>query len=270
MPGGRMHRVKLRALLVGLVALLLLSQGAAADAPRGGLARPAKKEIAMQLVSSAENSTLAWRRQYSYLEDIDDGRGWTAGIIGFTSATGDMLRLVRGYTDARPRNPLRRFLPALRRAVGTDSHRGLHRPFVRAWKKAARDPRFRRSQDRLRDRMYFDPAVRRAQRDGLGTLGQFVYYDAMVMHGPGRDAASFGGIRRAALAEAEPPSAGGDQVAYLDAFLDARVAVMEQEEAHADTSRVDTAQRVFLREGNLGLTPPLRWSVYGDRYVIRR
>jgi hypothetical protein len=29
-----------------------------------------KKEIAMKLVSSAENSTLAWRKQYRYIEDI--------------------------------------------------------------------------------------------------------------------------------------------------------------------------------------------------------
>jgi chitosanase len=32
---------------------------------------------------------------------------------------------------------------------------------------------------------------------------------------------------------------------------------------------VDTAQRVFLRQGNLDLNPPLTWSVYGDRFEIR-
>ena len=32
----------------------------------------------------------------------------------------------------------------------------------------------------------------RAKKDGVGTLGQFVYYDAMVMHGPGTDALAFG------------------------------------------------------------------------------
>lgn len=43
---------------------------------------------------------------------------------------------------------------------------------------------------------------------------------------------------------------------------------MEQEEAHSDTSRVDTAQRVFLNNGNLNLDPPLDWQVYGDSYHI--
>lgn len=40
------------------------------------------------------------------------------------------------------------------------------------------------------------------------------------MHGPGDDPASFGGIRAAAIAKARPPSQGGDEVAYLNAFLD--------------------------------------------------
>ena len=234
----------------------------------GGLDRPDRKEIAMELVSSAENSTLQWRRHYAYLEDIGDGRGYTGGIIGFCSGTGDMLVVVRRYTHAQPDNPLARFIPALARVNGSDSHRGLGRPFVRAWHRAAHDAAFRRAQDAERDRVYFDPAVRRAKRDGLRTLGQFVYYDAYVMHGPGSDAASFGGIRRAAMRVADTPAEGGSEVRYLNAFLDARTRVMKQEEAHADTSRIDTEQRRFLRERNLGLRPPLTWHVYGDRYHI--
>jgi len=71
-------------------------------------------------------------------------------------------------------------------------------------------------------------------------------------------------------AVARPPSKGGDQVRYLDAFLDVRVKAMKLEEAHSDTSRVDDAQRVFLRAGNLNLTPPLHLKVYGDPYTISR
>ena len=258
----------MRRLLLGLLAALLAAPPAY-SAPTG-LDRPGRKEIAMELVSSAENSTLQWRRQYTYLEDIGDGRGYTGGIIGFCSGTGDMLVVVRRYTRAQPDNPLARFLPALRRVDGTDSHRGLGRPFVRAWHRAAHDAAFRRAQDAERDRVYFDPAVRRAKKDGLRTLGQFVYYDAIVMHGPGRDPSSFGGIRRAAMRAARTPAQGGSEVRYLDAFLDARKRVMLQEEAHSDTSRIDTEQRRFLREGNLGLRPPLAWHVYGDRYHIGR
>lgn len=63
------------------------------------LAAKEKKEIAMRLVSSAENSSLDWKAQYQYIEDINDGRGYTAGIIGFCSGTGDMLELVQNYTQ---------------------------------------------------------------------------------------------------------------------------------------------------------------------------
>ncbi|MFD6423099.1 chitosanase [Streptomyces sp. NPDC060198] len=238
-------------------------------APAAGLDDPAKKEIAMQLVSSAENSSLEWRDQYKYIEDIGDGRGYTGGIVGFCSGTGDMLGVVQLYTERAPDNLLAPFLPALRAVDGTDSHEGLGSRFTAAWEEAARtDPVFRQVQDDERDRVYFDPAVKQAKADGLGTLGQFAYYDALVMHGEGDDSASFGAIRRRALASARPPSKGGDERVYLDAYLDARVWAMRQEEAHSDTSRVDTAQRVFLRNGNLGLNPPLDWKVYGDSYHI--
>lgn len=60
----------------------------------------------------------------------------------------------------------------------------------------------------------------------------------------------------------------GNETEWLHAFLDARVAAMRTEQAHLDTTRVGTAQRVFLQDGNLHLDPPLSWSVYGDDYEI--
>ena len=230
---------------------------------------PGKKDIAMQLVSSAENSSLDWKAQYGYIEDIGDGRGYTAGIIGFCSGTGDLLELVIAYTRDAPDNPLAAFVPALETVDGTDSHEGLGDGFTAAWTLAADDPAFRAAQDDERDRVYFDPAVAQAKADGLGALGQFAYYDAIVMHGPGDEDVSFGGIRDAAIARAATPAAGGDEIAYLNAFLDERERVMNLEEAHSDTTRVSTAQRVFLDNGNLALELPLEWQVYGDEYRIR-
>ncbi|NIY69688.1 chitosanase [Streptomyces malaysiensis] len=229
---------------------------------------PAKKEIAMKLVSSAENSSLDWRAQFEYIEDIGDGRGYTAGIIGFCSGTGDMLELVEYYTQQKPDNVLAKYLPALREVDGSDSHDGLDPNFTQDWKKAAGDKAFQDAQEHERDRVYFNPAVEQGKSDGLGALGQFIYYDAIVMHGPGDSQYSFGGIRKTALSKAKPPAQGGDETTYLNAFLDARVEAMKSEEAHSDTSRVDTEQRKFLDEKNFHLTPPLKWQVYGDPYEI--
>jgi chitosanase len=256
--------VRLRLLCALLAGLLVAAQASAAAA--SGLASPRKKEIAMELVSSAENSSLDWRAQYRYIEDIHDGRGYTAGIIGFCSGTGDMLEVVRDYSRAHRHNPLVRFLPALRRVNGTASHAGLGRRFVAAWRRAAKRRGFRHAQDAERDRVYFRPAVALAKADGLRPLGQFAYYDAAVVHGFD----GLQGVRRRALARAATPAAGGDETVYLGAFLDERDVEMRKEAAHEDVSRIETAQRRFLREGNLDLDPPLRWAVYGDHYSILR
>jgi chitosanase len=258
-------------LLVALVAISLVATLLPAADADTGLERPHQKEIAQILVSTAENSSRDWRAQYRYVEyDVEhnaaENRGYTGGIIGFTSKTHDMLAVVARYVRHEPDNPLTPFLPALRRVDGTSSRQGLGTPFVRAWHRAAGDPAFRRAQDHFRDAWYFDPAVHLAQRDGLGDLGQFAYYDAAVVHGLDGMRA----VRRHARARAQTPADGGDQTAYLRAFLTARIAFMRREQAHQDVTRITTAQRVFLDAGNLGLRLPLHWKVYGDAYRLTR
>ncbi|MFF1867924.1 chitosanase [Streptomyces sp. CB03911] len=274
-PQNRTVRIALAAILVAApasIAAASVSHAAATatvvSAAAVGLDDAHKKDIAMQLVSSAENSSLDWKAQYKYIEDIGDGRGYTAGIIGFCSGTGDMLDLVQHYTDLKPGNVLAKYLPALKKVNGTESHTGLGTAFEKDWATAAKDTVFQTAQNDERDRVYFNPAVNQAKADGLRALGQFAYYDAIVMHGPGTDAVSFGGIRKAAMKKAKTPAQGGDEATYLNAFLDARKAAMKTEEAHSDTSRVDTEQRVFLNAKNFDLNPPLKWKVYGDSYAI--
>ena len=135
-----------------------------------------------------------------------------------------------------------------------------------AWRRAAGDPEFQRAQRIERDRVYFNPAVALAQADGLRALGQFAYYDAAVVHGVD----GLRAIRSRTLARARTPAQGGGEVPYLDAFLDQRDVEMRKEAAHSDLSRIETEQRRFLRDGNLDLLPPLRWSTYGDHYAIAR
>jgi chitosanase len=272
-PGRLLRLAAAAALSLSLVSagsVNALARPMSADGVRAAavdLTDPAKKEIAMELVSSAENSSLDWKAQYGYIEDIGDGRGYTGGIIGFCSGTHDMLELVEEYSNRAPGNVLEKYLPALREVDGSDSHDGLDPNYTGDWQAAAADPVFQASQNDERDRVYFDPAVSQGKSDGVRTLGQFIYYDAIVMHGDG-SGTGFRGIRQRALTNARPPSQGGDEGAWLTAFLDARVWAMQQEEAHSDTSRVDTAQRVFLDAGNFDLDPPLAWKVYGDSYRI--
>ena len=89
------------------------------------------------------------------------------------------------------------------------------------------------------------------------------------MHGPGNSRYSFGGIRKIALSHAASPAQGGDEKKFIAAFLDARIAAMKHEQGHQDTTRVDTAQRQFLKENNLDLSLPLQFKVYDDIYEIK-
>lgn len=229
----------------------------------GGILR---KEV-FALVSSAENSDTDYSLQYGYIEDIGDGRGYTAGIIGFTTGTGDLLDVAERYTELSPDNGLKKYIPALKKVIGTDSHEGLGDDFVSDWEAAALTDEMIKAQNDILDRQYMSPAIKYAKEDGLSPLGQYIYYDALVVHGSGDGEDCFEAIRNNALKNASAPSDGGNEADYLAAFLDARVPVMQLEEAHADLSRVDT-QRKFLNEKNFTLELPLEWTMYGDEFYL--
>lgn len=246
----------------------LAADDAAVAARPPGLAAPEKKELAHRLVASAQHSTTDWRATYGAVDDEGDGCGYTAGIVGFCTATHDLLALVETYTEEYPDNGLAPYLPALREVDGTDSHEGLDPGFPAAWETESKTAEFRAAQQAERDQRYFDPAVRLAKLDGLGTLGQFVYYDAMVLHGPGIEPGGFYDIRERALAEAETPAAGGSEKTFLNAFLDVRRATLLERRPDPDASRIDTAQRRFLEAGNLDLDTPLAWDIRGEHYTL--
>ena len=134
-----------------------------------------------------------------------------------------MLHLVEYYT-ATTDNILAPYIPALEAVNGTDLLRRARPDLCTGLATTADDPSFQRAQDHERDDVYFNPAVSQGKSDGLGTLGQFIYYDALVMHGPGDDSHSFGGILTTAMENASTPAQQGDEVTYLNAFLDARSA----------------------------------------------
>ncbi|MDD3251516.1 MAG: chitosanase [Lachnospiraceae bacterium] len=226
-----------------------------------------RKEV-FALVSSAENSSIDYGKQYAYIEDIGDGRGYTAGVIGFTSGTGDLLQVVTEYIKLKPQNNLlKKYLSALESVEGTDSHEGLGDAFLADWQTAAEDAEMIQAQNAILDDLYLHPSITFANEDGLGVLGQYIYYDAMVVHGPGDDEDSFNGIRMKAKALADTPAMGGDEKTYLQAFLDARSVIMKKEEAHSDLSRLNT-QQAFLEAGNETLELPLTWTMYGEAFKL--
>lgn len=232
-----------------------------------------KKRIAQSILQTAENSTLDTAATYAYIEDIGDERGYTGGIVGFTSRYDDMLKMVQDYVASKPsNNVMAKWVQPLKDSMGSGNTSRLGPAFERDWRTAAGDQAFRDAQDRARDRIYLAPAVRYAKEDGLGLLGQFIYFDAMVMHGEGGVNESdlnesFLAQRRVAMSRSAVPSRGGNETTYLTAFLNVRAEAMQKSPDHKNIDRVN-AQRKFLNEKNFGLNPPLQWMQYGTWYTI--
>ena len=259
--------------LIPFICLLLFMTGCGQtdgnniDTTAAGISSGELRKEVFALVSSAENSSIDYAEQYAYIEDIGDGRGYTAGIIGFTTGTGDLLEVVERYSELKPENELEKYISALEQVNGTDSHDGLGETFEKAWTDAAQSEEMIQAQNDILDEQYMNVALRYAEEDGLRPLGQYIYYDALVVHGSGDSNDSFEAIRNAALEKEKAPSDGGDETAFLTAFLDARIPVMQMEAAHSDLSRLN-AQRKFLNEENFDLALPLEWTMYGEAFSL--
>jgi chitosanase len=256
------------------------STPSATPGARLSLDDPRLKELANELVDTAENSTTQWWKQYRYIEHLPDGRGYTAGLVGFCSGTGDMLELVKYYDQIAPGNILHQYVPELERLdAAYAAHNydvnpvsgdvsGLGPNFVSNWQHAAdTDPLLREAQRWERDRVYFDPAKKLAKEDGLHALGLYAYYDASVNMG----SALYGGflsIRTAAMKVAQTPAQGGDEGKYLNAFLHARLDAMNASGDYGPIRRVEV-QLQFVSEKKLDLQFPLKFRMYrGDYFDI--
>jgi chitosanase len=222
------------------------------------------KRRAEALTSLFENSTT--EIQYAYVEEIHDGRGFTAGRAGFTTATGDALEVIELYTTRVPANPLAKYLPRLRVLAKAESGSvvGLD-GFAAAWTTAARDAAFRTAQDDVEDRLYFIPAMTRADALHLATpLARAELYDAIIQHGEGDDPDGLPALlAKAASSVSGTPATGVDEKKWLEAFFTVRRADL----AHASdastraawaesVSRVD-AVRAIAKSGNYELHGPI-------------
>lgn len=200
------------------------------------LLTPSQKNRAFELTNLFENGSTAFH--YDYIENLGDGRGYTAGRVGFTTATADLLEVVKKYTEIKPDNPLAAFLPTLETLAqnGSDNTENLA-DLPSAWKTAASDPVFRQAQDRVVEEMYYTPSVKHANQLGLNTaLARAALYDTIIQHGDGYDPDSLGAIlKRTEEAAGGTPSKGVDEAFWLTTFLQQRKQVLQH--AHNENTR---------------------------------
>lgn len=243
----------------------------------------------MALVGAAENTDTNYSHNYSYIEDIGDHRGYTAGVIGFTTGSDDMVHLVKHYNQINPNNNLKKYLPALEKLsrAQSESHEGLD-GFEQAWKDAAKNDRANlvKAQNYVLKKDYMDEAVQAAKEDGLSQLGQYVYFDAIVKHGPGefkkggykgKDPAdwSFDELRERAMdkSSGKTPKTGAKEADYLYAFLDGRFKETQKENENNGSTDNDVFDRLkvqqqFIKNQNFDLKLPLDFKMNGEQFHL--
>jgi len=239
-----------------------------------GLRDPAVLHRAEQIISTFENSTT--EIQYDYAEELDDGRGITAGRAGFTSETGDLLLVVQAYADMGNEDSelVTRYLPILKAIENGDEDAAEDLGgFIEVWKEAAKEQDLRDAQDLVYKQLYLEPALKRADDVGVKTaLGQTIILDTIIQHGEGDDVDGLPSIMDEAKKKAGTPE--NQEEKWLNVFLDIRknhlLHAADPETRHAWMDSVDRVEalRSILATKNMSLTPPITWTVYGDPFSI--
>ncbi len=143
----------------------------------------------LELTTFFENSKI--QADYEYIENLGDGRGYTAGRIGFCTGTGDLVEVVDSYCMAQPKSRLCAYRTRLHEISNVaDANqqpnpdvRGLDR-FDEAWGQASKDQNFRRQQDQALIEMYFTPALKYFKQQNLKWPASLsVLYDTFIQHG---------------------------------------------------------------------------------------
>jgi chitosanase len=276
-PGLR--GVSRRATVVSVVACalaLIWTPGVASARPKASLT-PEQHYVMRQLVAVYENSSPT--PQYGYVQNLHDGCGYTAGWVGFCTATGDLLQVVNRYDSLAAINPMRKYRPELDRLATSGSARvDRLAGFPRAWRRAARDGRFRRAQNEVAERLYLQPAIGLARRAGLRSALAFaIFFETAVQHGTGPDPDGLPAlIARTQRIAGGRAGAGISEASWLTSFNHVRLedllhphnrARLADWPASADRARSD--QRL-VDGGYFNLSGRIPVRVFGDSFTLGR
>jgi chitosanase len=226
------------------------------------------KTTIQQITSIFENSTT--ELEYTYCENIDDGRGLTFGFAGFCSGTYDGTMFLKEYKKLNPENKLIKYIPIFENIDNIDEKdntEGLE-DFAEDFASCIDDSRFIEAQINLCDRLYWNPSQEAVNEIGAKypiTKGQL--YDAFINHGENgaRDL-----MEEATDNVGGTPDSGVDEKEWLSCFLNARLQVLEE-----DSTWKEAIDRIFvyqklLDDNNYYLTRPIEITCYGDDFILEK
>ncbi|KAJ3112425.1 hypothetical protein HDU96_004568 [Phlyctochytrium bullatum] len=198
---------------------------------------------------------------FGYCGNYNDGQGFSAGFIQFTTSSGGCLRVVQAYKALTSKSDswLLSFLPALEEAArkgnggrtsGPGYTQGLS-DFCDAWNDATENDAdaFKAAQFQIQSEGYLIPNEDLVKRLGLKTaLGVGQIMDAGIQLG-------YSGIESIVAGSGTPPSEGADEVAFINRFLDARIRYLNNlGGAYPGTKYRINSYRYMLQKGNLNFS----------------
>lgn len=222
-------------------------------------------DVILSLVSIAENSDIDWSDHYNYAENIGDGRGITFSIAGFCSGTGDGILVLRELQKINPSHLLCKYIVPMSKVSGGNVT-GLS-GFIRDVRALGDDKQWQQAVWIILSKMYWKPAMDMANKYGcvLPITKGFIY-DTCINHGS--DSVEGPIISRLTV---PAPSQGGDEKAWLSAFIARRRRIITVEDQSLDDGQPDRADmwKTVLTAGNINLLRPVtNLTCYGDNFII--
>ncbi|KAJ2080973.1 hypothetical protein H4R24_002690 [Coemansia sp. RSA 988] len=167
-------------------AAILATLNAATSAALCGCSR----DIALRITNVYENGDTEFH--YDYCENLQDGRGFTAGISGYCTGTGDAWQVIQQYhklTGGKDDFSIMDMTLQKYSDSGSDSTIGLEN-YCKVWTKLGKsDSRFQQAQDIVRNKLYYNPSQKYADDLGLQLdISRAQMYDTAIEHGTSEDA----------------------------------------------------------------------------------
>ncbi len=221
-----------------------------------------QKRVIDSVVSIFETGRVPTAASYSTCSILNDGAGISYGKHQCTDKAGSLDLVCKRYIElgGQQAGPLKEYMSYLSTNESakynnvTSNYPAWLNSLISLLKSAGSDSLMKQAQDEVFDKNYWNPAVEHCKNIGLTTaLGHLVIYDTCIHSGPGRVSSL-----RQKFPEKSPAN-GGDEKAWVIAFLNARKAWLASSSnplVQKTTYRIDSMLQI-ANANNWDLNTPL-------------
>ena len=224
-----------------------------------------QKNVIDSVVSIFETGRVPTPASYSTCTILKDGAGISYGKHQCTDKAGSLDLVCKRYIElnGQQSEPLKQYMNYLATNESTKVNPNGPYPtwldsLINLLKSAGSDKIMQQAQDEVFDKNYWNPAVEHCKNIGLTTaLGHLVIYDTCIHSGPGRVSSL-----RQKFPEKSPAN-GGDEKAWVIAFLNARRAWL------ASSSNTLVQKTVYRIDAMLEIAKANNWDL-NTPLVVRK